>query len=116
MGGQTITSSRLGHYTGVHFASLTVNTLDDNDDGVCNSSHCSLREAIIAANTRSGADTITFSENGNGVITVPSVSSDLPALTDAAGLTIDGDGDVKVHGDFARRPFLVDPDGSLTLT
>ena len=40
-------------------ATFTVNTTSDVDDGACNSSHCSLREAINAANTAaSGAKRI----------------------------------------------------------
>ena len=38
-----------------------VNTTDDLDDGTCTAAHCSLREAINAANTNPGADTIIFS-------------------------------------------------------
>ncbi|MFN8483972.1 MAG: right-handed parallel beta-helix repeat-containing protein [Anaerolineae bacterium] len=38
---------------------LTVNTTDDNDDGVCNAAHCSLREAMTASQ-RSGPDVIEF--------------------------------------------------------
>jgi len=42
-------------------ASFVVNTDDDLDDGLCDASHCSLREAINAANQNPGADTISFS-------------------------------------------------------
>ncbi len=42
-------------------AVLVVNTADDDDDGTCDSSHCSLREAIRQANSTAGADTINFS-------------------------------------------------------
>ena len=41
-------------------ATLTVNTTDDGDDGLCGSGHCSLREAIQAANVRPGNNTIRF--------------------------------------------------------
>jgi CSLREA domain-containing protein len=41
-------------------ATLTVNSGNDVDDGVCNATHCSLREAINAANASSSADTIAF--------------------------------------------------------
>ncbi|HWS87865.1 MAG TPA: choice-of-anchor Q domain-containing protein [Pyrinomonadaceae bacterium] len=40
-------------------ALLTVNVADDVNDGACNVAHCSLREAIAAANP-SGGDTINF--------------------------------------------------------
>ena len=39
---------------------LVVNTTNDNDDGTCGERHCSLREAIGAANDRDGTDTISF--------------------------------------------------------
>jgi CSLREA domain-containing protein len=74
---------------------LQVNTTDDGDDGVCDASHCSLREAIHAANVTSGPDTISFAipavDSGcaaNGVCTIrPSAA--LPPLEDD-GTTIDG--------------------------
>lgn len=37
-----------------------VNTVDDNDDTMCDALHCSLREAINAANSSAGGDVITF--------------------------------------------------------
>jgi CSLREA domain-containing protein/uncharacterized repeat protein (TIGR01451 family) len=43
---------------------FTVNTLNDANDLTCNASHCSLREAINAANTNPGRDTIAFSVAG----------------------------------------------------
>src|SRR5207244_3300081 len=41
-------------------AALVVNTTDDVNDGVCDGTHCSLREAINAANTSPSAVTINF--------------------------------------------------------
>src|SRR5688572_30138141 len=41
-----------------------VNTTDDTDDSACNVAHCSLREAIKAANANSGLDTINFNIPG----------------------------------------------------
>ncbi len=83
---------------------------------------CSLREAIINANNNnqsgstdcaagSGADTITFSVSGT--ITL---SSQLPSITDAAGLTIDGAGQsVTISGNNAVRVFRVVSYGALNL-
>jgi CSLREA domain-containing protein len=39
---------------------LVVNTTDDTDDGTCNAAHCSLREALAAAGSHPGSDTIAF--------------------------------------------------------
>lgn len=40
--------------------SLVVNTSDDANDGACDATHCSLREALAAAGTSTGADDVTF--------------------------------------------------------
>jgi CSLREA domain-containing protein len=68
-------------------ATYLVNTSNDVDDGACNGSHCSLREAINAANAHPGSDTITFNIAGGGVQTI-SPTSALPEITDA--VVIDG--------------------------
>jgi len=47
-------------------SNFVVNSADDVDDGSCDASHCSLREAINAANTNSGRDSITFDIPGPG--------------------------------------------------
>jgi CSLREA domain-containing protein len=65
---------------------LTVNSSLDTDDGICNLSNCTLREAINAANSNPGSDTIRFSI-GSGLKTI-SPASQLPFITDT--VTIDG--------------------------
>jgi len=45
---------------------FVVNSADDVDDGSCDAEHCSLREAINAANTNPGADSIKFDIPGPG--------------------------------------------------
>ena len=59
---------------------FTVNSTDDADDGACNAAHCSLREAINAANATAGADSIVFNIPGSGVRKILPTSP-LPALT-----------------------------------
>ncbi len=66
---------------------FTVNSTNDNDDGTCDSTHCSLREAINAANSNPGPDTIAFNISGAGPHTI-TVGSALPTITEA--MTIDG--------------------------
>jgi len=39
---------------------LVVNTTNDVDDATCNAAHCSLREALAAAGSHPGPDTVTF--------------------------------------------------------
>jgi CSLREA domain-containing protein len=72
-------------------STFVVNVADDVDDGSCDDSHCSLREAINAANANSGADTITFDIPGPGPHVI--------LLTDM--LTISDD---QVHIDGSSQP------------
>ncbi len=60
-------------------AVFTVNVADDADDGSCDASHCSLREAVNAANASAGADTIAFALTGTTTI---SPTASLPTVTD----------------------------------
>lgn len=62
---------------------FTVNSADDVADGTCDNSHCSLREAIIAANANAGKDSIEFAINGSGPHTIMP-QSELPEVTDPA--------------------------------
>ncbi len=65
-----------------------VNTTDDVDDGQCDNTHCSLREAINGANTDGIASLLWFELNGNG-LKVINLESALPAITED-NLLIDG--------------------------
>jgi CSLREA domain-containing protein len=59
-------------------ATFTVTMTDDLDDGTCAiGGHCSLREAINAANAHPGADTIAFNIPGAGPHTIQP-TSELP--------------------------------------
>ncbi len=69
-------------------STLTVNTNDDADDGACNAAHCSLREAILTANSTPGqVELIVFSIGGGGAQTI-SPAAALPTITNP--VTIDG--------------------------
>lgn len=57
-------SGQVGFELHAPLATYTVNTTDDTNDGSCDAMHCSLREAITAANSSPGADTVTFSIPG----------------------------------------------------
>src|SRR5438094_10355275 len=60
-----------------------VNAADDTVDELgCDTVHCSLREAIEAANRSGGEDTIAFDIPGRGLQTISPLSA-LPDLTDA---------------------------------
>jgi len=108
----------LGANHGRAAGTIVVDTLADTaaDDGAC-----SLREAIVAANTDtpsgatagecpggSGADEITFSVAGTITLaaTPPVIASDL---------TIDGGGAITIDGATLYRPITIDS-GRLALT
>ncbi|MEF3273830.1 MAG: right-handed parallel beta-helix repeat-containing protein [Chloroflexus sp.] len=71
-------------------ATFVVNSLADTNDGACTTTPggCTLREAIIAANSNGVPDTITFSVSG----TIYVRNEGLPALTEG-GTTIDAGSD-----------------------
>jgi CSLREA domain-containing protein len=85
---------------------LTVNSNNDYDDGTCNATHCSLREAINKANTMSGTITIKFNIGGGGPRTIKT-SSALPEVT--VPVVIDGTSQPFFNG---TSP-LIELDGSL---
>ena len=86
-------------------ANVAVNTTDDLDDGTCDETHCSLREAITASNSAANGGIITFNISGSGPHTIQP-SSALPAVED--GVRIDG----ATQPGFAGAP-IVELDGSL---
>jgi CSLREA domain-containing protein len=87
-------------------ATLTVNTTDDGDDGLCGSGHCSLREAIQAANARPGKNTIRFNipranaDFSRGMFVIR-LNNPLPALIapNGDGTLIDGTTQTTFGGD-----------------
>jgi CSLREA domain-containing protein len=88
-------------------STLTVNSNNDVDDGVCNTTHCSLREAINKANTLTGTITIKFDIGGGGVQTIQPLTP-LPVVT--AVVVIDG----STQPGFTTVP-LIELDGSLAV-
>jgi len=60
-----------------------VAVLDDSDDGACTLQHCSLREAITAANANANRDSILVVTTAPTTITL---GSGLPAITEDADL------------------------------
>jgi uncharacterized repeat protein (TIGR01451 family)/CSLREA domain-containing protein len=82
--GEIVLASHPG--TGTQF---TVNSADDVNDGACDAAHCSLREAINAANgnTAGSKDSIHFAITGTAPFTI-APTSELPTITQP--LIIDG--------------------------
>ena len=83
---------------------LVVNATDDHNDGCCDSSDCTLREAIAAANSQTGPNTITFNipisdpgcidiaySSGECTLSEITLTSDLPPIIDD-GTVIDARG------------------------
>lgn len=70
-----------------------VNSTRDSDDGSCDETHCSLREAMIVAERRPGPDLITFDHSvfPSTEVTLIALSSPLPRIYDDL-LTIDATG------------------------
>jgi len=66
---------------------FVVNTTDDNDDGLCDALHCSLREALNATNNSPSPDQIIFAIPGEPPYKIQPLSS-LPGLDNP--VTIDG--------------------------
>ncbi|MBA2556506.1 MAG: CSLREA domain-containing protein, partial [Chloroflexi bacterium] len=89
-----------------------VNSTDDEDDGTCDEAHCSLREAINAANAHDNGtfdqDTIAFAIPGDAPYTIQPLTQ-LPAMTDP--VIIDG----TTQPGYAGSP-VVELDGSLAGT
>ena len=85
---------------------LVVNTEDDQDDGVCNLLHCSLREAINAANARKGADMIVFDIPSDASPYTIQPESPLPSITDI--IEIDGNSQKE---EFSGRDPIIEIDG-----
>jgi CSLREA domain-containing protein len=82
-------------------ATLVVNTTNDVDDGVCDATHCSLREAIDAANFSSDTSTINFMSGLTGTITLTSALANLSTPMsingpDASVITVSGNNAVRV--------------------
>lgn len=71
----------------VGITNLIVTAADDVDDGACGGSHCSLREAMLAANNLPGPDTIRFHIAGSGVHSIRPTTA-LPVMNEP--IIIDG--------------------------
>ena len=97
---------------------FTVNIPADDDNTVdgflCSDVHCTLREAILAANAATGANTILFAIGSGQIITLTSAP---PAINDTGGeLTIDGQTyAVTVSGNDQYRLFTVNNNTRATL-
>ena len=103
---------------------FVVNRADDHDDTFCTTEDCTLREAINAANSNSGTDTLTFNIpdtgaecSSNNVCTITLSALDtLPAIND--DVTIDGSansGKITVDGAGAYRILTINSGKVVTI-
>lgn len=98
---------------------INVNVTEDANDGVCSVNHCTLREAIIVANTTAGDDTIvvppgTYTLTITGTHENAAATGDLDVI-DAATLSIHGSGPAStiIDGNDIDRVFHVFPGAEL---
>jgi CSLREA domain-containing protein len=73
-------------------ATFMVTALDDVDDGACTLSHCSLREAINAANATPGADIVKFAVSGTILPTTAYTLLDPDTTINGVGAAVVVDG------------------------
>jgi CSLREA domain-containing protein len=95
--------------------SLVVTTTADEDNGTSDPSYgtgTSLREAIDYANSKSGADTITFQNGLSGTITL---GSELPSLDSDVTISGPGASTLAVSGNDAARVFYVTSGHSVSI-
>ena len=86
---------------------LVVNTEDDLTDGVCDASHCSLREALEVANALPGPDAISFDIGGLAPYVI-SPATPLPTVIEAVDI------DAASEPDYAGHPVVVLDGATLT--
>jgi CSLREA domain-containing protein len=104
----------IGAYELVTHESRVVTTLVDENNGTSDPAYgtgTSLREAMIYANRRGGANTITFAPGLSGTITLG--GSELPIITD--NLTIQGNSHITLSGANKSRIFEVSANTSVNL-
>ena len=81
----------LGFAAPARATTFTVNVTDDTNDGTCNAAHCSLREALQAAQAAGGAPhTIAFNIPGGGVKTINVLLANGNLALINQSVTIDG--------------------------
>ena len=90
-----IAGAALVSITAAHAATITVTHYTDPPPGACDPAHCSLREAVMAANASPGADTIVL-EGGTYTLTIQDAS-------EAADGTDASQGDLDVTDDLTLR-------------
>ena len=89
-------------------ATFTVTSIDDEDDAACTVEHCSLREALLAANAEAGTDVVDFALPGDPPYVIAPAAA-LPAVTEAVSI------DATTQPGYAGDP-VITLDGTLAGT
>ncbi|MCS6874422.1 MAG: right-handed parallel beta-helix repeat-containing protein [Pyrinomonadaceae bacterium] len=84
------------HVLSAKATTFTVNTLVDSFDGVCDSSNCSLRDAISAADSSPVADNIVFSVSGTIALDSLNLGC-IDILASNNNLTINGGSQINIQ-------------------
>jgi len=99
----------------VRAADYIVTTDSDENDGSCTDGDCSLRDAIIMANTRSGTDTITFDADYTISLTLSGTGDKKGDLDIKDSLEIIGRGQDKTIIDGNQSDRVFDISGPITV-
>lgn len=83
-----------------------VNSADNTDDGACDASNCTLREAMLAANANPGADNITFA-GAYSIFLVGGIGLPLPEITESVNINTVSGPQVTLEGDTFFRIFTI---------
>ncbi|MEO8609209.1 MAG: choice-of-anchor Q domain-containing protein [Chloroflexota bacterium] len=100
---------------------FTVNSVTDNDDGMCGTNNCTLIEAITAANAQAGANTINLGSNQTYILSdVNNTDNDangLPVISTEITINSNNSTIQRSNDDFTPefRIFDVATTGNLTL-
>lgn len=119
-GHAAVTTAAVGPVTAPGTPPVAVNATDDTDDGTCDETHCSLREAIATANTDSAVDQIllpagTFvvgstaaaARSGSAIMTAQALGPQGEAFKVTEALTITGAGQGATIIDLSGEDFTI---------
>ena len=95
-------------------STFIVNSPADNISGACDAIHCTLREAILAANNEAGPSTITFAPT----LTSITLASSLPTIVEPLTITGPGINALTINGALVQSTSMirVGTGGSLTIS
>src|SRR6185295_17318621 len=79
---------------------FTVNATDDVNDGLCDATHCSFREALLTANANPGRDAIDFNLPGSAPYTIQPLNP-LPDITERVMVNGNSPPEVELDGSLA---------------